>query len=337
MEISLMMPTHGLLYRDEANAFLAVPDIRIDVVAVARLAEALDYHSVWFSDHVCMTRSSDSGHPANWSGTRAYPGRAYMLDALVGMGAVAAVTTRIRIAPSVLISPYRHPLSDARQLATIDVISNGRLIVGVGAGWMKEEFDVLGLPFDARGRMLNECVQIYRKSWLDEWVNFDGEFYQFNDVSMDPKPVQQPPPIVFGAATQAGARRAAQWGNGLYLLFLDPYPDPYRYGLLHETVKREMEGHGRDFDQFEFSVMVSALPTDAHDPLAQASKRRALTGTAEQIASDIEQFAKAGYSRCVIHLEVRSGTFAEYMELVQRFGEEVTPLAHQIPCRAPSL
>lgn len=337
MEISLMMPTHGLLYRDRANAFLPAPDANVDVVGVARLAEALGYHSLWFSDHVCMTRTSDSGHPANWSGARAYPGRAYMLDALVGMSAAAAATDRIRVAPSVLISPYRHPLSDARQLASIDVISNGRLIAGVGAGWMKEEFDALGLPFDARGRMLGECVEIYRRAWLDDWVDFDGEFYQFHDVSMDPKPIQKPPPIVFGAATRAGARRAAKWGDGLYLLFLDPYPDPFRYSSLHDTLRAEMEARDRDIDRFEFSVMVSALPTDSTDPLSRADRRRALTGTTEQIASDIEQFAKAGYSRCVIHLEVRSGTVAEYMDLVQRFGQDVIPLARQIPCRTPAL
>ena len=337
MEISLMMPTHGLLFRDESNAFLAVPDRNVDVAQVARLAEKLDYHSLWFSDHVCMARTTDSGHPANWSGERAYPGRAYMVDAMVGMGVAAAVTSRIRLAPSVLISPYRHPLSDARQLASVDVLSNGRLIAGVGAGWMKEEFDAIGIPFESRGRMLNECVEIYLKSWLDDWVNYDGEFYKFRDVSMDPKPIQQPPPLVFGAASRAGARRAAKWGSGLYLLFLDPYADPFRYRDLHESLKKELEANGRSYDDFELSVMVSALPTDADNPMSTAKTRRVLTGTPDQVASDIERFAQAGYSRCTVHLEARSGTFDEYLELVQRFGEEVIPLARQIPCRAPSL
>ncbi len=332
-----MMPTHGLLYRDEENAFLPAPDMNVDIIAVARLAEAMGYHSLWFSDHVCMTKSSDSGHPANWSGTRAYPGKAYMLDALVGMGAVVAATERIRVAPSVLISPYRHPLSDARQLATIDVISNGRLIAGVGAGWMKEEFDAIGIPYEARGRMLQECVEIYLKSWLDEWVDHEGEFYRFHDVSMDPKPIQQPPPLVFGAATRAGARRAAKCGNGLYLLFLDPYPDPDRYRSLHDQVKEDMDVADRDFDEFEFSVMVSCLPTDGDDPKATAEKRQVLSGTPNQMVEDFEAFAKAGYSRCVLHPEVRSGTFAEYLELVERIGEEVIPVARQVPCRAATV
>ena len=337
MEISLMMPTHGLLLRDENNAFLPAPDTNVDVVRVARTAERLGYHSLWFSDHVLMTRSSDSGHPANWSGERAYPGRAYMLDALVCMGAVAAATERIRFAPSVLISPYRHPLSDARQLATADVLSNGRMIAGVGAGWMKEEFDALGLPYEGRGRMLEECVEIYRRSWTQEWVNFDGEFYRFNDVSMDPKPVQTEVPLVFGAASTAGARRAAKWGAGLYLLFLDPYPDPNRCAPLFDSLYRELEKNERSPEEFEFSVMVSALPTDANDPMSKATKRRVLTGTPDQITADLTAFADAGYSRCVIHPEVRSGTFAEYVELVERFGEEIIPLAEQIQVRAPAI
>lgn len=337
MEISLMMPTHGLLFRNEENAFLPAPDRNVDVVEVAQLAERLNYHSLWFSDHVLMTRSSDSGHPANWSGERAYPGDAYMLDGLVSMGAVAAATDRIRFAPSVLISPYRHPLHDARQMATADVISHGRLIAGVGAGWMKEEFDALGLPYEARGRMLEECVEIYRKSWSEEWVDYDGEFYKFAEVSMNPKPVQREIPIVFGAATKAGARRAAKWGAGLYLLFLDPYPDPNRYESLHRELLRQLDENGRDASAFEFSVMVSALPTDAAHPASRASTRKALTGTPEQIVDDLERFAKAGYSRCVIHLDVQSGTYSEYLELVERFGTDVMPLAHEVAVRAPAL
>jgi probable F420-dependent oxidoreductase len=336
VEISLMMPTHGLLYRNEENAFLPAPDRNVDVVEVAQLAERLDYHSLWFSDHVLMTRTSDSGHPANWSGERAYPGDAYMLDGLVSMGAVAAATSRIRFSPSVLISPYRHPLHDARQLAAVDVISGGRLIAGVGAGWMKEEFDALGLPFEARGRMLQECVEIYVKSWKDEWVDFDGEFYRFHDVSMNPKPIQENVPIVFGAATKAGARRAARWGSGLYMLFLDPYPDPPRYDALHQELFRQLEAVGRDADAFEFSVMVSARPTSATDPASTASRRKALTGTPEQILEGLEEFAAAGYSRAVVHLDVQSSTYAEYLDLVEQFGELI-PDAKQIDVRAPAL
>lgn len=336
MEISLMMPTHGLLFRNDDNAFLPAPDRNVDVVEVAQLAERLNYHSLWFSDHVLMTRSSDSGHPANWSGERAYPGDAYMLDGLVSMGAVAAATERIRLAPSVLISPYRHPLHDARQLAAVDIISNGRLIAGVGAGWMKEEFDALGLTFEARGRMLQECVEIYVKSWKDEWVDYDGEFYKFHDVSMNPKPIQENVPIVFGAATKAGARRAATWGSGLYLLFLDPYPDPRRYDALHQELFRQMDVVGRDAGAFEFSVMVSARPTSATDPDSTADRRKALTGTPEQILEGLAEFASAGYSRAVIHLDVQSTTYAEYLELVESFGELI-PQAKQIEVRAPAL
>ena len=336
MEISLMMPTHGLLFRNEENAFLPAPDRNVDVVEVAQLAERMNYHSLWFSDHVLMTRSSDSGHPANWSGERAYPGDAYMLDGLVSMGAVAAATSRIRFSPSVLISPYRHPLHDARQLAAVDIISGGRLIAGVGAGWMKEEFDALGLPYDGRGRMLEECVQIYLKSWQDEWVDFEGEFYRFHDVSMNPKPIQSQVPLVFGAATKAGARRAARWGAGLYLLFLDPYPEPDRYAPLHQELFRQLDDAGRDADAFEFSVMVSALPTSADHPASKAARRKALTGTPEQVLGDLEKFAEAGYSRAVVHLDVQSGTYDEYLELVEAFGELI-PQAQQIDVRAPAL
>lgn len=337
MEISLMMPTHGLLYRDENDAFLPAPDRHVDVVEVAKLAERLAYHSLWFSDHVLVTKSSDSGHPANWSGKRAYPGRSYMLDGLVCMGAVAAATDRIRFSPSVLIAPYRHPLSDARQLATVDVLSNGRLIVGVGPGWMREEFESLNLPFESRARMLEECLEIYLRSWRDDWVEYDGDFYKFSEVSMDPKPIQQPPPIVLGAGSKGAARRAAKYSNGMYMLMLDPYPDIDRHRPLFDVCFAEAEKLGRAAEEYELSVMVSALPTDASDPASQASNRKVLTGTADQITEDLHQFAASGYSRCVVHLEVRSGKYTEYIELVQRFGEEIIPIAKGIQCRVPAL
>ncbi len=127
----------------------------------------------------------------------------------VVMGAVAACTSRIKLGTSVLIAPYRHPLSDARQFATVDVLSQGRLMLGVGSGWMQEEFAACGQDYEVRNAQTDECLQIYKRSWTEEKVEFDGEFYKFDDISMDPKPLQKPhPPIVFGGNTPAGARRA---------------------------------------------------------------------------------------------------------------------------------
>jgi alkanesulfonate monooxygenase SsuD/methylene tetrahydromethanopterin reductase-like flavin-dependent oxidoreductase (luciferase family) len=113
-----------------------------------------------------------------------------MLDAAVVMGAVATVTTTLKLGTSVLISPYRGPLNDVRQFATVDVLSGGRLILGVGAGWMVEEFEALGLEPRERGPRTVEAIEIYKRAWTDRDVSFDGEYYQFSNISMDPKPIQ---------------------------------------------------------------------------------------------------------------------------------------------------
>jgi probable F420-dependent oxidoreductase len=173
-----------------------------------------------------------------------------MLDAAVTMGAVAASTNTLKLGTSVLIVPYRNPLSDARQFATVDALSNGRLILGVGAGWMKEEFDALGLSYAERGAMANECIEIFKRSWTTEVVDFHGRFYNFDSVSMDPKPVKKPrPPIIFGGVVPAGARRAARYCDGFYPIFLDPQAEPKRFAPLLDEIRREAGRLGRDLSK----------------------------------------------------------------------------------------
>jgi alkanesulfonate monooxygenase SsuD/methylene tetrahydromethanopterin reductase-like flavin-dependent oxidoreductase (luciferase family) len=274
MDIGLAMSTHGLLTRDERDFFLRrlEPDA-MRPIELAQLAERLGYHSLWFSDHVCMGRDLGAKHTANESGTRAYPERPVMLDVVATLGALATVTERVRLAPSVLIAPYRHPLTVAHQFATLDG---------------------------------------------------HGRFYEITDVSLEPKPVQKPhPPIVFGAVTEAGARRAARTSDGLYPMFLDSYADPGRFDRLREVALREGERVGRDLSGFRLYAFASGLVTDPIDD----RRRRTLTGSADQVLGDLERFAAHGYSHLTMHFEVASGTIAELFEIVERFAAEVLPAA----------
>jgi probable F420-dependent oxidoreductase len=254
-----------------------------------------------------------------------------MLDVVVCMGAIAARTSRIRMASSVHIAPYRHPLSSAHQFATADVLSNGRVIVGVGSGWDPEEFAAVGASFEHRGAVAEECIEIYKKAWTQPWLEHRGRFFTIESVSLEPKPAQQPhPPIVFGAVTPAGARRAARSADGLYPMFLDAYADPSRFDHLRETVLEEAERVGRDLTGFRLYAFASGLVVDADDELARRERRPTLTGTAEQVIGDLERFAAAGYSHVTMHFHVRSGTIAELFEIAERFAEEVLPAAKEI-------
>ena len=147
------MSTHGLLTRDERDFYLRrLEPEAMRPIELAQLAERLGYHSLWLSDHVCMGRDLGARHTANESGTRAYPDQPVMLDVVATIGALAATTERVRLAPSVLIAPYRHPLTVAHQFATLDVLSGGRLIMAAGSGWDPQEFAALASRFRAPRR-----------------------------------------------------------------------------------------------------------------------------------------------------------------------------------------
>jgi probable F420-dependent oxidoreductase len=329
MDVGLTMSTHGLLVRNDRDFFLQrLEPSEMRVLELARLADRLGYHSLWLSDHVCMGRDLGARHTANESGTRAYPDRPVMLDVVATIGALAAATERVRLAPSVLIAPYRHPLSVAHQFATLDVLSGGRLIMSAGSGWDPQEFAAVAADFEHRGAITEECVEIWKHAWTEPWLDWHGRFYEIVDVSLEPKPMQKPhPPIVFGAVTPAGARRAARVADGLYPMFLDAYADPGRFDSLRDVVREEAERVGRDLAGFRLYAFASgALEAGG----GANGRRRTLTGTPEQVLADLERFAAHGYSHVTMHFDVPSGTTAELFETVERFASEVLPAAREL-------
>ena len=278
-----------------------------------------------------MPAETNSAHIANQTGARSYSPRHEMLDGAVVMGAVASATNTIKLGTSVLVAPYRGPLSDARQFATVDVLSGGRLLLGVGAGWMAEEFDALGVDFAERGRRTVECIEIYKRSWQDDFVSFDGDYYTFNNVSMDPKPLQKPhPPIIYGGVSPLGAHRAAAHCDGFYPVFLDPFADPDRHSDLQTIIKSDLEMAGRDPSTFIMMAATTMRVTDSDDALAHQMPRKICTGTSEQVLEDLEKFAEAGYSLVVAKMDCPSGEVKEIHEQIDRVGHEVVPESARI-------
>lgn len=323
------MNTHGISGLIDGQMQLqevSMDDMR--PLEVATRAEELGFHSLWFSDHVTMTFASTSLHNAAdpVTGKRAYPPSPNMLDCMVTMGAVASVTSRVKLAPSVLVAPYRHPLSDARQLMTVDALSGGRLVVGVGAGWLREEFDALGVPYDDRRTLTEESIEIYRRCFTDEVVSFSGEHYRFDGLSMDPKPVV-PPPIVFGGVTNAAARIAARQCDGFFPTFTDPLATVDRYGSVLGVLEDELGRNGRDRSQMCLLGVVTArvLPGSRSSDDRQLAK-----GTVEEVVVDIAQLAARGFSHLVVHLDCRSGTMDELWEQLELVGGKVLPAVREL-------
>ncbi len=336
MRIGLGMNTHGLIGRDENNSYLQ--PLRADemkLVEISQLAERLGYGGIWFGDHVVMEQNGNRNYPGNVTGARPYSLEQEIIDITVALAVAAVSTSQVEIGTAVLIAPYRHPLVVAHQLASIDVLSGGRLTVGVGAGWAQGEFAALGVPYEHRGRITDECIEIYKLAWTSSPVEYAGEFFHFSDIALNPKPAQKPrPKVVYGGTTPAGARRAVRYCDGFFPTLKEPYGLPGKFDDLRRVVADEAARIGRNLEGFELWASTSALVTDASNTLASQTPRRTLTGKAEQVLEDLQRFADHGYTKCVIFFEVPSATVAEQIEIVHRFAEEVLPFTEDIVASA---
>lgn len=209
----------------------------------AQAVEGLGFDSVWVSDHVVVPRHIGSRYPYSRTGDFPVPADVPWLEPLSTLTFVAGCTERVALGTTVLIVPMRNPVLTAKWLATLDVLSGGRLILGVGAGWMEEEFAALDAPFANRGRRLDEYLDIIRALWTQQNIAFDGEFYQLRDVGFAPKPLQQPhPPIWVGGHGQRALRRAARIGDAWHAVGVSPARLAEEYATVQEYAREE----GRD-------------------------------------------------------------------------------------------
>src|SRR4051794_8078472 len=184
---------------------------------VAVRAEAAGYESLWTVEHVVVPSGYESKYPYDASGKMAGGAEAFDLpDPLIWLAYIAASTETIRLATGVLILPQRNPLITAKEVATIDQLSGGRMMLGVGVGWLKEEFEALGVPFADRGRRLDDYVEVMRACWSDDKATVDNTYASFKDCIVRPQPVNKRVPIVIGGHTKKAAQRAARIGDGFF-------------------------------------------------------------------------------------------------------------------------
>jgi len=200
MEIGCHLPTQGPVATREA------------LFTFTQQAEKHRIASLWVSDHVIFPRSATGNYPG---GRFPHPPDKAYLEPVATLAAAAVITTHARLGASVFILGHRHPVVMAKLLTTIDALSNGRLICGVGVGWWKEELEILGAPFHARGRQANEAIQVLKELWTNDTPTFSGEFFRVSDVGFAPKPVQKPhPPIWVGGDSPEAFRRVVSLGDG---------------------------------------------------------------------------------------------------------------------------
>ncbi len=189
---------------------------REGLVTLARSAEAAGFDSLWTVEHVIYPDGYESEYPYDKSGKMAAEPSSPIPDPLIWLAFVAAATTTLRLGTGILILPQRNPLVLAKEVATLDRLSDGRVELGIGVGWLKEEFDALGVPFERRGARTDEWVDVMRAVWADDHVDFDGEFASFRGASVNPKPARGSVPITVGGHSAAAAKRAGRLGDGFF-------------------------------------------------------------------------------------------------------------------------
>ena len=283
--------------------------------------EALGFASVMIADHVVFPAKVESRYPYTADGR--FPGQGDALEQLALMAFIAAKTTRLRLVTSVMILPYRNPVFTAKAVATVDVLSRGRVTLGVGVGWLREEFEALGAAsFERRGAVSDEYLRIFKLLWTTSPASFSGEFYRFRDLQCLPLPVQKPhPPIWIGGHSRAALRRVARFGDGWHPVGANPAVPlrPVELRAALDELSRMMEAEGRD--PAALTISYKAPLYDVGQPIAAGEERRPFSGSGEQIREDIETFARLGVSELIF--DFRSERLADSLERMERFAKSI--------------
>jgi len=220
----------------------ATADVAARIARTAVLADRLGYDVLWTAEHFVLPYAMRSRYP--YAPAFPFPPAAPFLDVVSTLSWVAALTSRIRLSSSVMVLPYRHPVVFAKELATLDVLSGGRVLVGVAPGWCAEEFAMLGVPADERGARMDEYLEAIRALWTTDPVVFRGRFVQVDGAAFFPKPLQRPhPPIWIGGGTAKTFARIARVGAGW---IAPPYPSLEALADAIGRLRRTVEAHGRD-------------------------------------------------------------------------------------------
>jgi len=301
----------------------------IDVVLkLAEKADALRFDSLFVTDHIVMPASSaKSVYPYTTSGQ--FPGGLAQdyLEPLATLSHLAHATKRAKLGISVLVIPYRNPLLAAKMLATIDVLSKGRVILGAGVGWLREEFEALGAPpFEERGAVTEEYIKLMRAAWTTDPVSFEGKHYSVRDVHVLPKPVQRGGiPVWIGGHTGAAVRRAGAIGDGWHPIGMRPPAmlGPEEYAAKVEELRASARRAGRDPKSITLTIRVP-MEVRGKNTKAAAGDRPPFQGTAEEIAADIRRYQALGVSHFVFDHTVQE--LRAVLANMERFASDVRPM-----------
>ncbi len=279
------------------------------VLALGPLAENLGYDSLWVMDHLFNTgyireRLEDKPyyHPMS---TLSY---------------LAATTSRVMLGTSVLVLPYHNPVELAKYAATLDQISGGRVILGVGVGAMTEEFEALGIPIRQRGSLTDECIAVMKELWTSPNPSYHSKRWNFDDLLFSPKPLQKPHiPLWIGGSSPGALRRAGNSGDGWHPTGLSPED----FSLGRQEIGQQAKAAGRDLDAITMSMRVEVEVHGAHSSARAASSARIAGDDPGQMIAALEAYQTAGIEHAVLALN--SGDIPSITALMERIARDVIP------------
>jgi probable F420-dependent oxidoreductase len=247
----------------KVGAFVPIGTLNVNPTfagAVGPILEERGFESVWVAEHVVLFDDYASKYPYADNGRFPGGGDSGLLEPMTALSYIAATTTTLRLGTGICLVGQRNPVYTAKQVADVDVLSGGRVDFGIGIGWLKEEFDVVAMPFDHRGARSDEHLAVMKELWTKETSSFDGTYYTLPACRMYPKPVQQPhPPIHVGGESDGAMRRVARLGQGWFGFNRLPEQVPEAVTRLDKALQDE----GRRLDEIEVSVCPYFNPVDA--------------------------------------------------------------------------
>ncbi len=275
-------------------------------------AERLGVHSGWVSDHIAWPAAIEPNYPYSEDGAFPAPNDMAWLEPIGTLLYAAGVTSTMKLGQTVLILGYRPPVQTAKLLATLDVLSEGRAIIGAGVGWMREEFEVLGMPYDNRGARANEQLEIFEELFTQADPIYDGEYYSFPAIKFEPKPLQGHIPIWIGGASEPAFRRAARFGDCFHAAFEPLATVEAEWARVQELTT----DFGRAPDALQLSARLFL------DPASSMKPEVSIAGNSDQMLDQLAAWHAIGVDHVLLDISAPGGP-AGRLEALDRFMNDV--------------
>src|SRR5208337_813209 len=283
-----------------------VPMSKKAITDFCKLAEELNFDSIWTTDHIAVNKQFSNPYGS-------------ICESLITLGYVAAKTERVKLGTSIIVLPMRNPILFAKQTATLDQLSDGRLILGLGAGWMEDEFTTLGSNFHDRGKIMDEQIQLLRELWTHTEPKFDGHFFKLSDIAFSPKSVQENgPPIWIGGASHSALRRVERLGDGWHPVGLSPKELAQGKEKLDSLMKRKRKVSL----SVRVPVKISPLAGTTY-ALSSGEQAYMIGGTRPAVLGEIEKFKQAGLDHLICYFG--NEPYDEVSSQAALFGKEIIP------------